>query len=81
MSCLVRVSAYLVPRTTLVNLCFCVAHSLVLQLEKIETNASLGHKTNTPDAEAHVGSVLEHSVYILCHTSQLGHQCCPQDSM
>ena len=48
---LVQVSAYLVAWATLVNLCFCVVHSLVLQLEGIETKVSLGHMTGTPDAK------------------------------
>lgn len=47
MSFLVRVSAYLVPWATLVNLCFWVAHSLVLQLEVTETKVSLGHVIHT----------------------------------
>lgn len=67
MSCLVRVSAYLVPWVTLVNLCFRVVHSLVLQLEGIETKVSLGHMTNALDAKAHAGSILEHWVYFVAH--------------
>lgn len=51
MSFLVQVSAYLVPWATLVNLCFCVAHSLVLQMEGTETKVSLAHMTDTPDAK------------------------------
>lgn len=50
-------------------ICFCVVHSLVLQVEERETNVSLGHKTNTPDAKAHVGSVLEHSVCLVTHVT------------